>query len=574
VSAESLLRELERACSTPEAVRLIRPWIVQVALRGELTADGRTAATRRPISAAQIASGMAELLSDRPSYRWRPDASGGIHAPQQVPDGWTHACLNGTGLFINGLAFKPTDWGTTGRPIIRIQNLSGQNPTFNFTHRVVSPDNIVKDGDLVVSWSATLDTFVWRGPEGVLNQHIFKVIPNREAVTTGFLYWLLKHEVRQLAQSQHAHGLAMMHINRGPFLAHGVLLPPLAEQCRIVAKVDELMARCDELEAAQTHREARRDRLRATTLRNLVAPEEPKENARFFLRHSARMITSPEHVAGVRQAILDLAVRGRILPQDPTEEPASDLLREIQSRDAHPGRLAEPRGPGGDATFAPKPLPPGWMWINVSQAFRVTGGIQKQPMRLPRENAWPYLGVSNVQRGRLDLRNVARFELFPGELEKLRLEPGDLLIVEGNGSPNEIGRCARWNGEIPDCVHQNHIIRCRPLRPGLDHFGLLYLNSPSGTATMQELAITSAGLYSLSVGKIRRITVPLPPLAEQHRIVAKVDELMAVCDELEQSLATEQTERARLLEALLHDALEDALPARELELSGPQYRMW
>jgi type I restriction enzyme S subunit len=278
VSAELLLRELERACSAPEAVRLIRPWIVQVALGGDLTADGRTAATRRPISAAQIASGMAELLSGRPRYRWRTDASGGTPAPQQVPDGWTHACLNDTGLFINGLAFKPTDWGTTGRPIIRIQNLSGQNPTFNFTHRVVSPDNIVKDGDLLVSWSATLDTFVWRGPEGVLNQHIFKVIPNREAVTTGFLYWLLKHEVRQLAQSQHAHGLAMMHINRGPFLAHGVLLPPLAEQRRIVAKVDELMAVCDELERSLAREQTERGRLLEALLHD--AFEDPHSGAR------------------------------------------------------------------------------------------------------------------------------------------------------------------------------------------------------------------------------------------------------------------------------------------------------
>jgi type I restriction enzyme, S subunit len=87
-------------------------------------------------------------------------------------------------------------------------------------------------------------------------------------------------------------------------------LPPLAEQRRIAAKVAELMVLCDELEAAQSEREAQRDRLRGATLRNLVAPDESKEHARFFLRHSPRMITKAEHVAGVRQAIQDLAVRG------------------------------------------------------------------------------------------------------------------------------------------------------------------------------------------------------------------------------------------------------------------------
>ncbi len=335
--------------------------------------------------------------------------------------------------------------------------------------------------------------------------------------------------------------------------------PPLPDQCRMVAQVDGLMALCDELESVRIEREARRDELRTTSLRRLVAADASNEDARFFLRHSPRMITMPAHVTGIRQAILDLAVRGRLVPQDPQDEPAGELLNQVRAlADSPPSRAVN--SDGTVETFLKVPV--GWVSARVSQLFRVTGGIQKQPKRTPRENAWPYVGVSNVQRGRLDLRTVARFELLPGELERIRLEPGDLLVVEGNGSPTEIGRCARWGGEIADCVHQNHIIRVRPLLTDLDRFALLYLNSPLGMATMRELAITTAGLYSLSVGKIQRITMPLPPLAEQHRIVAKVDELLAVCDELDLSLANEQLQRARLLEALL----EDAVPERELEL--------
>jgi type I restriction enzyme, S subunit len=156
---------------------------------------------------------------------------------------------------VNGVAFKPSDWEASGRPIIRIQNLSGVSTDYNLTTREVEPDNVVSSGDLPVSWSATLDTFVWDGPEGVLNQHIFKVIPNDAAVSPRFLYWLLKNEVRELAEGQHAHGLAMMYINRGPFLAHPVALPPLEEQDRIVAKLDELMTLCNQLEAAKGPRQ-------------------------------------------------------------------------------------------------------------------------------------------------------------------------------------------------------------------------------------------------------------------------------------------------------------------------------
>ena len=172
----------------------------------------------------------------------------------------------------------------------------------------------------------------------------------------------------------------------------------------------------------------------------------------------------------------------------------------------------------------------------------------------PKSNAYPYLGVGNVYRGYLDLTNVKQFELEPGELKRRRLECGDLLVIEGNGSLNEIGRCAKWNGEIQDCVHQNHVIRCRPRDTEISSFVLLFLNSPTGMEIMQRLAITSSGLYSLSVGKIRQIKIPLPPLTEQRRIVAKVDELMAICDRLESQLTTTRTESRRLLEAVLHGA--------------------
>ena len=157
----------------------------------------------------------------------------------------------------------------------------------------------------------------------------------------------------------------------------------------------------------------------------------------------------------------------------------------------------------------------------------------------------------NVYRGRLDLKDVKKFELEPGELDRRRLARGDLLIIVGNGSFNEIGRCAKWNGEIDNCVHQNHVIRCRPFDESVSDWILLYLNSPSGTETMQKLAITSSGLYSLSVGKIRQILFPLPPLAEQKRIVAKVEQLRGLVDRLEAQLAESRAKATALLDAVV-----------------------
>jgi len=208
------------------------------------------------------------------------------------------------------------------------------------------------------------------------------------------------------------------------------------------------------------------------------------------------------------------------------------------------------------ATFT---IPSNWRWVRMETVFDVAGGIQKTPDRTPKENAFPYLGVANVYRGRIDLTTVKQFELKYGELEKRRLQAGDILIIEGNGSLSEIGRCALWNGEIRDCVHQNHVIRCRPFDVRISPFVSRFLNSPAGIAVMKRLAITSSGLYSLSVGKIRQIEVPLPPIAEQQRIVTKVDELLVVCDRLKAQLKVAEHERVRLLNSVLHNALAPAV---------------
>jgi type I restriction enzyme S subunit len=133
-------------------------------------------------------------------------------------------------------------------------------------------------------------------------------------------------------------------------------------------------------------------------------------------------------------------------------------------------------------------LPGGWTWASLAQIAEIQGGIQKQPSRQPKKNVFSFLRVANVYRSRLDLGEMHMIEPFQGELNKLRLEPGNLLIVEGNGSPSEIGRMAIWNGEIENCVHQNHIIRARILGGVVAEFCAAFWNSREGAA--QVLAVS------------------------------------------------------------------------------------
>jgi type I restriction enzyme, S subunit len=160
-----------------------------------------------------------------------------------LPRSWASATINDTGEYINGMAFKPTDWGSKGLPIIRIQNLTDPSKELNKTTRAVDSRYLVDNGDILVSWSATLDAFIWNRGRAVLNQHIFKVVPERRLVDTGFLFHGLREKIQELSSGEHLHGSTMKHINRGPFLAHSFPVPPLAEQRRIVAKIDSLTSK-------------------------------------------------------------------------------------------------------------------------------------------------------------------------------------------------------------------------------------------------------------------------------------------------------------------------------------------
>ncbi|MGF4043636.1 restriction endonuclease subunit S [Paenarthrobacter nitroguajacolicus] len=171
-----------------------------------------------------------------------------------------------------------------------------------------------------------------------------------------------------------------------------------------------------------------------------------------------------------------------------------------------------------------------WPRVRLDDVASIQGGIQKQPKRAPVKHTFPFLRVANVTAKGLALDDVHTIELFDGELERYRLHPGDLLVVEGNGSPSQIGRAAIWDGSIPDSVHQNHLIRVRP-GPNVDprYLGLVW-NSPLIRDELTAVSSSTSGLHTLSVGKLKRILLPLPPLEAQRRIVAILEDHLSRLD--------------------------------------------
>lgn len=165
----------------------------------------------------------------------------------------------------------------------------------------------------------------------------------------------------------------------------------------------------------------------------------------------------------------------------------------------------------------PATNPMGWNQVLIQSLADVQGGLQVTTARasLPLER--PYLRVANVLRDKLDLTEVKTIRLTPAELARVRLESNDLLVVEGHGNPEEVGRVAVWNGSIKDCVHQNHIIRVR-CGSSIDPLYLCAaLNSLGGRRILNSRGKTTSGLNTISVSNIKQAMVPLPPWELQHQ---------------------------------------------------------
>lgn len=347
------------------------------------------------------------------------------------------------------------------------------------------------------------------------------------------------------------------------YFAHSPFpLPPLAEQRRIVAKVDELMGLCDRLEAARAGCEAVRDRLAAASLArlNVPDPESFQDDARFALDALPALTTRPDQIKRLRQTILNLAVRGKLVPQDPNDEPASELLKRLKKAQiaarAGEGLRARPHVEKLSRVDMWFEFPESWVLSSFDELFVIVSGVTKgQKVTANEAIDAPYLRVANVQRGHLDLSVVKKITVRKADLERYSLRLGDVLMTEG-GDWDKLGRAAIWHEEIPGCIHQNHIFRVRPPSNEVSpEWVITYVNSLLGRAFFEDASKQTTNLASINMTQLRGCPFPLPPLAEQHRIVAKVDALMALCDRLEASLTATTTTRRRLLDALLAEAI-------------------
>jgi type I restriction enzyme S subunit len=181
--------------------------------------------------------------------------------------------------------------------------------------------------------------------------------------------------------------------------------------------------------------------------------------------------------------------------------------------------------------------------VTLADVATISYGLQKCPGNRPGKHPRPYLRVANVQRGRLDLREIKQINVPDEDMRKYRLETGDVLFVEGNGSRKELGRVAIWNGEIENCVHQNHIIKARlDQSKAVPEFIAAWFNTETGRMHFFRNAKTTSGLGTINSTEVRIAPLPLPGKKEQAAVVRDLERTAQKAKSLRESAAKKRTD--------------------------------
>ena len=561
MNVDRLLGHYERIADAPEAVSRLRRFILDLAVRGKLVEqdpndEPATELLNRIAEEKARLVKAGEFREPRNAVEIKRDELPFVPAVH-----WEWSRLIDIARPSYGFAFQSSEFNTDkrGMPLIRIRDIS-KTDTVAYYEGDFDPTYLVRAGDYLVGMDGDFNLLRWQGLDGLLNQRVMRINGWRCDVDSEFVKLPLQMVLDYL------HGATSLttvkHLSAKQVNGIGIPLPPLPEQHRIVSKVDELMALCDRLEAARTERESTRDRMAAASLVRLNDPDPDRvvfrNHAAFAIENLAPLTTRTDQIKSLRQTILNLAVRGKLVEQDPNDEPASELLKRIAADRVtleKNGSLKKPEPlPPVDAADTPFDLPSRWAWARFPEIGTFGRGKSKHRPRndplLYNGGKYPFIQTGDVARSGGLIKTYSNLYNDVGIAQSAMWPTGTLCItIAANIADSGI---LAFDACFPDSV-----------------VGLIAHNSFEGARFFEYFIRTSkADLHefapstaqkNINLGVLTEVLIPLPPLTEQHRIVAKVDELMALCDQLATSLATGEDTRRRLLDALLYEALKETL---------------
>jgi type I restriction enzyme S subunit len=468
---ETFFEKFDEFIGVPNAVPRMRRFILDLAVTGKLVIqdpnDESAAELLKQVQAEKTRLVKAGEIRNQAALP--PVIKGAISFP--LPPGWAAtqlgdvaACLDYMREPING---TERDLRITGK------DQSALFPYYGATQQQGWIDDYIFDEELVLLGEDGVPFFddlrakayLISGKSWVNNHaHVFRCI----LISNPFL----KHCLNTLDYTGRVAGSTRSKLNQAKALDIPIALPPLAEQKRIVTKVDELMALCDRLEAQLQERDTQQAALARAVLARFA--EEPTLANLELLFHDSFNIEP----ADLRKTILSLAIRGKLVAQDPSDEPAEETLVRLKLKSTatsmHDSR-------------ADDSIPSSWTRVRFEDVAVVAGGVTLGRKLGKRKTiTLPYLRVANVKRGELDLGVIKQVAIAEDEIERYRLRNNDLLMTEG-GDWDKVGRAAIWHEEIPVCLHQNHVFRVRMRSDKISPLWVeRFFNSPDGRSYFES----------------------------------------------------------------------------------------
>ena len=561
---ELLEKHFDTAFAAPDGIQKLRELILTLAMQGKLVPqdpdDQPSSELLKAIEAEKqklVKEGKIKKLTSLSEVKLK-------EMPYQLPKGWEWVRLGNYCYIFSGNAFKSEDFNSLGGTrAIKITNAGVGKliETSDFLPErfaVNYSDYQVRENDLVlaltrpyISSGLKISICPSNYDGALLNQRVAAIRPFK---FFRFIFLFLSSpQVLCLYQARFRGSGLQPNLKMGDVTDLLVPIPPLAEQHRIVAKIDRLMARCDELEKLRGDRNQKRITIHTAALNRLLTAKESSDFStawRFITQHFGELYSVKENVAELRKAILQLAVMGKLVPQDPTDEPASELLKAIEAEKQKlvkeekikKTKIVTPI----ERSDVPFPLPDIWIWARTEALCEV---IVDCPHSTPIFTTSGFVCIdTNVFKNGALIPHKIRYvseETYVERIQRLVPQPGDVVFAR-EGS---VGESVILPEEMNCCLGQR-VMLFRLAQYVLPTYFRLALSERSSLSRLLDLH-KGIGAKHVNVLDMRNALIPLPPLAEQRRIVAKIDQLMALCNRLEQQIDAATSKRTELLNALM-----------------------
>lgn len=550
----SILKNIDFIARSPGGVALLRKLVLEFAVRGKLVSQD----PKDEPASALLERLMREKVQQEKEEKTKPGKAlpeiKEEETPYGLPKGWRWVRLgNITSAITKGST--PTTYGynfvPSGINFIKVENIEKNQVIADSITQFITPEahsffkrSQLEDGDILFSIAGTIGEICKVGPD-ILPANINQALAIIRGTSSVFLQDYLIICLNSFISDQvnnRARGGAMYNVSLGDLKELSLPLPPISEQFRIVARVQELMAVLDRLEGQTNRTEDKRNRALIAATQAISQATASKEIASSWQRLAAdlaRLVDRAEDVKTIRAMVLELAVRGKLVSQDPKDEPASVLLERIKREKVRLAKEEKIKAakelPEIKQEEKPFKLPNGWVWVRLGeissyiQRGKGPDYVNESPIRVINQKCIRWEGI--------DLRyakyiSEESFALYDSE----RILQNEDILWNSTGT-GTIGRACVVRDVISNqLVCDSHVTVVR-----LSLINSCYLASWLRSAfiygNIESTANGSTNQIELATSTVISTVVPLPPLPEQSRIVARVQELMAILDQLEEKLS-------------------------------------